>query len=72
MSATHFSGPLIIGGKQTTGNTAVASVAVTDAVASVGVPTKGEFDAVVALANSNKAQINALLAQLRNAGIILT
>lgn len=73
MSETHFSGPLIIGDLQVTGNTAVASVTATNgAVAAGAAPTKAEYDVVVALANSNKAQLNLLLTQLRNAGIILT
>lgn len=72
MGATHYSGPLVVGDKQVTGNTAVASVVAADGVAAAGAsPTKAEYDVVVALANSNKAQINAILVQLRNAGIIL-
>lgn len=37
-----------------------AKVAAADAVASVAVPTKAEFDAVVALANEMKAKLNAI------------
>lgn len=58
--------------KTVTHNTAVASVASANVVAAAGsTPTKAEFDAVVALLNEEKAQLNALLVQLRNAGIIL-
>ena len=72
MGNIHHSGPLFIGGKQVTGNTAVASVTATNGAAAAGAnPTKEEYDVVVAEANSTKAQLNALLVQLRNAGIIL-
>lgn len=57
--------------KTVTGNATIASVVVADAVASVAAPTKAEFDAVVALANSNKAQLNLVILTLKNAGIIL-
>lgn len=57
--------------KTITGNTAVASVASADGVAAAGAtPTKAEYDVVVALVNELKAQVNALLVQLRNAYII--
>ena len=36
-----------------------ATIASADAVASVGVPTKAEFDAVVVLVNEMKAALNA-------------
>ncbi len=50
---------------------AVADVASPDGAAAAGAnPTAAEFDAVVLVANENKAQINALLVSLRNAGII--
>lgn len=52
--------------------TAIAAIATADAVASVGVPTKAEFDAVVALANAEKAKINALIAELKSRGILTT
>ena len=59
--------------KTVTHNTAVSSVSKADGAKAAGTaPTKAEFDAVVDLANQTKAQLNALLAQLRNAGIILT
>ena len=41
------------------------SVAAANAVASVGVPTKVEFDAVVTLVNEIKADHNALVADLK-------
>jgi len=37
-----------------------AKVATANAVASVGVPTKGEFDAVVALVNEIKTKLNLI------------
>lgn len=40
------------------------------APAAVDNPTKAEFDAVVALANANKAALNGLLAKLRAAGLL--
>ena len=49
---------------------AQVNVATADAVASVAAPTKAEFDAVVALANANKAAINGLLGKLRTAGLL--
>ena len=50
---------------------AQASVTAADGVAAVGAaPTKAEYDAVVTLANSNKAVINGLLTKLKAAGII--
>lgn len=50
---------------------AVANVASANGVAAAGAtPTKAEFDAVVALANETKVQLNAALAALRNANII--
>lgn len=59
--------------KTVTHNTAVSSVTAANGTAAAGAnPTKAEFDAVVTLANSTKAQLNALLVQLRNAGIILS
>ena len=44
---------------------ALTVVATADAVASVGVPTKVEFDAVVALTNANKAKINDIITALK-------
>ena len=59
--------------KTVTHNTAVTSVTAANGTAAAEAnPTKAEFDAVVTLANSTKAQLNALLVQLRNAGIILS
>lgn len=50
---------------------AIAAIATADAAAAAGeAPTKAEFDPVVALANANKAKINAVLAALKSAGII--
>ncbi len=50
---------------------AIADIDAADGVAAAGAnPTKAEFDAVVTLANANKAKINALLAELRLANII--
>ena len=46
--------------------TALAPVATANAAQSVGVPTKAEFDAVVALANANKAAINAIITALKS------
>jgi hypothetical protein len=42
------------------------SVTTANAVASVGVPTKVEFDAVVALANELKTDLNALITALKS------
>jgi hypothetical protein len=73
LSASHFEGPLYVNDKKVTGNTAITSVSAADGAAAVGAaPTKEEYDVVVTLANSTKAQLNALLTQLRNAGIILS
>lgn len=48
-----------------------AAVSAADGVAAAGAnPTKAEFDAVVTLANANKAAINALLTKLKNAGLM--
>lgn len=48
---------------------AVAAVASTDAkAAAAAAPTKAEFDAVVALANESKSQLNALIASLKASG----
>ena len=50
---------------------AVANVASADAVVAAGAnPTKAEFDALVALTNETKAQLNTALAKLRLADII--
>lgn len=59
--------PLIaVGGLPTkTQVAALTNVTTPDAVASVAVPTKAEFDAVVALTNANKAKINAIIAALK-------
>lgn len=51
---------------------AVADQAALTAAASVGVPTKVEFDKVVADAVAARAKLNALLASLRTAGLIAT
>lgn len=49
----------------------VAAVASNDGAAAAGAnPTKAEFDAVVTLANETKAQLNAVLAALKAAGLI--
>lgn len=48
-----------------TTNLGALTVSTANAVASVGVPTKAEFDAVVALANELKADLNALIAALK-------
>lgn len=50
----------------------VADQAVLTAAASVGVPTKTEFDKVVADAVAARTTLNALLASLRTAGVIAT
>ena len=47
------------------GGVAVEAVKTADAAQSVAVPTKEEFDKVVALANETKKQLNALLAALK-------
>lgn len=48
---------------------AVAAVASKDAKAAAATaPTKAEFDAVVAVANENKRQLNALIASLKASG----
>lgn len=47
------------------GGVAVEAVKTADAAQSVTVPTKEEFDKVVALANETKKQLNALLAALK-------
>ena len=47
------------------GGVAVEAVKTADAAQSVAVPTKDEFDNVVALANETKKQLNALLAALK-------
>lgn len=47
------------------GGVAVEAVKSADAEQSVAVPTKEEFDKVVALANETKKQLNALLAALK-------
>lgn len=71
MAGTNFPNGLKYGTKTVTGNTAVTSVTATDGEAAAGAnPTKAEYDVVVTLANETKAQLNALLVQLRNAGII--
>lgn len=49
----------------TTTNLGALTVSTANAVASVGVPTKAEFDAVVALVNELKADLNALIAALK-------
>lgn len=50
---------------------AVVDVSSDDGVAAAGdAPTKAEFDAVVALANETKAQLNAALAAFRAAGLM--
>lgn len=58
-----------LGGRNKVARKAVAATtAITspDAVASVGVPTKVEFDRVVTLANELKADVNLLLAALKS------
>jgi len=45
--------------------TALAANATPNAVPSVGVPTKAEFDAVVALANSLKVTLNQVIAAIK-------
>lgn len=51
--------------------TTVAAVASANGVAAVGAnPTKAEFDAVVALANETKAQLNAALAAIKAAKLM--
>jgi len=50
--------------------TAVANIGTLTAAASVGVPTKAEFDKVVADLATLRTAHNALLASLRTAGII--
>lgn len=76
MSDTHVSGDMYAKGIKLTGNprqAAVANVASANSVAAAGsAPTKAEFDAVVAEANETKAQLNAVLAALRAAGIIVS
>lgn len=49
---------------------AVADQAALTAAASVGVPTKTEFDKVVADAVAAQAKVNALLAAMRTAGLL--
>lgn len=50
-------------------SSAVTAVASADAAAATGdAPTKAEFDAVVALANECKAQLNDLIAKAKTAG----
>lgn len=57
---------IVVGGLPTKTQVAgLTPVTAPDAVPSVGVPTKAEFDAVVVLANANKAKINALIAALK-------
>lgn len=52
---------------------AITAIATADAVAAAGAaPDKAEFDALVALANANKAKINALIAELKSRDIITT
>lgn len=49
----------------------IAAITTADGAAAAGEsPTKAEFDPVVALANANKAKINAAIAALKLAGII--
>ena len=49
----------------------IAAVAAADGVAAAGAaPDKAEFDAVVTLANANKAAINAVISALKTAGIV--
>lgn len=50
----------------------VANQAALTAAASVGVPTKVEFDKVVADAVAARTTLNALLASLRAAGVLAT
>lgn len=45
---------------------ALTPTAAPNAVASVAVPTKAEFDAVVTLANELKADLNAVIAALKH------
>jgi ribosomal protein L7/L12 len=42
------------------------------AAAEADAPTKTEFDAVVALANANKAAVNAVIAALKAAGLMVS
>lgn len=49
----------------TTTNLGAISTTSPNAVASVGVPTKAEFDAVVLLVNELKADLNAVIAALK-------
>lgn len=55
---------------QTAQGVAVADQAALTAAASVGVPTKVEFDKVVADAVAARTTLNALLASLRTAGVL--
>jgi hypothetical protein len=48
-----------------------AAIATADLVAAAGAsPTKAEYDLAVAMANGNKAKINAILAALKAAGLM--
>jgi hypothetical protein len=72
MSGTNFPNGIKYGTKTVTGNATVASVTATDGAAAAGAaPDKAEYDVVVTLANSTKAQLNDLIARLKTAGIIL-
>lgn len=49
----------------------VTAVSAADGVAAAGdAPTKAEFDAVVTLANANKAAVNAIITALKAAGLM--
>lgn len=57
---------IVVGGLPTkTQVAALTNVTTPDAVASVAVPTKAEFDAVVALANALKVRVNQIIAALK-------
>lgn len=72
-TGSNFPNGIRVGTKRLDGHTTIASVTATDGAAAAGAnPTKAEYDVVVALANSNKAQLNLVIAALKAAGIILS
>lgn len=56
---------------EATAGVAVADAAAQTSVASVGVPTKVEFDKTVADITALRTTLNALLASLRTPGVLL-